>query len=561
MQNKHQAKVRFQTIGAQLLVATTLAASSGCSLVKMTPLGFLASSASSSSGSSGSSSGAARKPANAVDAKGLPVYCASEDIQKFSNYDGREVERWEADVSRTLEAVPKRDIAAVFAGGLCVKEGPIVAYKPKIEAKRSTWMKANYIDDRDFAHLVGFGNDVKDAKEWSFEPVNGYLVGNARDMLTFDKLAARSRAFAIAGYIEQHFSSGFENPSADDGKPPLLPLILLAQHNLDLAALLKEIDADKHSSDDTRYQMRHHVMRAVTSLAAIKKYVAEQVKTDPGFAKLAAIAEQTAKEWATPNERRTVLLNQLEKIEAGVISGKRSALANCGETTSAELTAELAKVTLPSIDKLSDKPINDYLRATTSTINGFLAYRAVIDCAIPQSSSTFGPDFYILAPGNRGAMSATISAWLANGEKIVFDDRKIELSELLSESQITYWGNLDEESKRGVIGSIKTSSDDPEQVEISFKPVHRQETVCAEARLTNRIQSIDNNGRVTYVSQCVSNKTVTVDDAPSPETFSKIFARGLKPGMFLITAGKIPLVATSGPSSKIPVMVFGAAVK
>lgn len=563
---------------ASSLLATVLG---GCSLIKVNGKSLGGSSmpgGSSSSGSIRNSDGStspntpSTNPADSPEAiaavqaademkAGLPSYCK---LRSMFGAHVQDLTAWQAEVSK-----PKRtrdgltNVAVAYGKALCTTEGEAGQQHPKIETQRRAWMKANYLDDRDFRAMVGYPmdtgadglaeEDVKDGPikqqneavsgHFSYEKVDGF--GAAMSQLTRAAAVQKSWDLETPPYA----------PAAINNQN-LAAMILLSREPIDIGAGFKEIDSTSGLSDAARLRLRRMVVQASQAVTAVRATLAADAKTDPGIAKLIAIADETFKEWAKPSAEVVDLRNLVATLEAALQSNRRSAFQGCEDKTLAAWSAAVAATKFPEFT--SDAHRDIYLNPVTANPRGSLAYSALTMCRYKSNPQALSSNAYQYPSVMRGPRTSTIARWMQNGSSIVFDNQNLNLKDVLSKSDFRPSGFEDGKQFSGVIASIEKT--DTGSI-VSFKLVKEPRITCSRWEKTNRIERIDSSGRIEYEQQCMARSKVMMETSPEPLAFDETMVRNLKPGMFLVATPLVPIVATSSASSNVPVYILGAAVK
>lgn len=358
------------------------------------------------------------------------------------------------------------------------------------------------------------------------------------------KVIALSQIFGIPGYAEPQV--------------PLLAQILGVTDTIDQAKATAEVRAEKNLSNAERETLQRYIVAVAQLQAATAKSLASIASTDPGVATLLTLAQQARREWSTPDAKRDQLRAQLAALELAATSNRRSAYQGCQAKTLAAWTDAVASTKFPQFN--SEPRSTTYLNPIVGNSNGALAYTALRLCRDGFVESGKGKSNLPEDASNqvRGPRTAAIARWLAAGSSIVFDDRTRDLGRLLKEANIVGSSFDIDSTISGVVAKIETKG---AFAEVSFRITAEPQITCARWEKTNRIERINDNGKLEYENRCVSRASVMMQSSPDPVMYDEILVRNLKAGMFLIGTKNLPIIATAAPSSTELVYVLGAAVR
>lgn len=426
-----------------------------------------------------------------------------------------------------------------------------VTDRDKIMALRASWMQDAGIDEKDFFVLVHHSNRLFfESQDPRSIPGPTSQISDAypsQVMVELDRLGPRAAMLARYMAAEQCL------PGTIRGAPLLMD-ILCTRDQLDPTRARAEIDKLGDAlKPGTRLHLRRMVWKVTTQFTKKRAAVAAKAKDDPGIAKLVAIADEQFKQWAAPSPRRQKLEATLATMEAASKARKHSAFAGCEAATGAAWREHLATLTLPKVN--AKNALETFIGATLDTAEGYLAYQALRLCAAGTSKDLrIGADPVSSDVIRRGPRTATIAAWMAHAGEIKFDDRGLDMETLLKSGELPLSLGRREPTFTGLIAELK---DLEGGVEIQFKKVTDAVEDCLSWRETNRIEGFNNDGSIRYRSVCTKWGMVKVDRTPRPLRISKLLAKGLAKGMYLVAMDTLGIVATAGPKSSKPSWVLG----
>jgi hypothetical protein len=562
-----RAKSSFSCSLLGSLASVLLAASTGCSLIKINgkPLGGSSNSADASSNGADDFTDASTQgqPDRVIDAKrgkapppGLPS--PTSPLCKLAHGDdGGTI----AELEKGLATKDREYAAEALVEALCAASGQLAEQRGRVKKIGEAWMAKEHLDDRDVAVLFkmtkGRAEDVQSASELA-GPVNQF--GTVGGFEGLDRLGPAASMMARVSVVAGCFgvTTNTREVTSPDDAYPLLPSILCTRELIDLANAEAEIDATEGMNDHTRMRLRTVAWRASEVLRMAKAQMVALAKEDPGVAQLIAMADQQFKEWSSLSPQRVKLISQLAAMEQATATNKRSAFAGCEEQTVRAWSEHVSSLDLPQAPEKGQLDI--YLNATLASPEGYLAFAALRLCsASEEDPSTKGED---VIPGmrfRRGPRTAAIASWLSLDKPIKFDDRNRKLSQLLNEMPgFGGGGGSARSTQAGVISKIEEIEGG---VRVVFKTVRERRVTCANWVTTNQILRINSQGMLEYVQRCTSMAPVMMDVTAEPVEFGKAMAHGLKPGMFLVAIPGMPIVATRSPSSSKPLFVLGASVR
>jgi hypothetical protein len=472
---------------------------------------------------------------------------------------------WQAEVSkpnRTLDGLTY--VAVAYGKALCTTDGEAGQQHKKIDAQRLAWMKANYLDARDFGSMVGYPRDngadglsEEDVKDGPIKQQNEAVSGHF-SYEKVDGVGAAISQLTRAAAVQKLW--GLDTPPyapAAVNNQNLASMILLSREPIDIGAGFKEIDSTAGLSDAARLRLRRMVVQASQAVTAVRATLAADAKTDPGIAKLIAIADETFKEWAKPSADVVDLRNLVATLEAAASSNRRSAYQGCQEKTLAAWTGAVAATKFPEFN--TDAKPNAYLNPVLGTARGSLAFTALRLCRDGAVDGRARTNLDQSLPNlMRGPRTASLSRWNRQAAAIVFDNRDLNLAYVLQAAHVTGGEFYGGEHMVGVVAAVETKGS---VSTVSFKSVKEPRITCSRWERTTRIERIDSSGRIEYEQQCMARGKVMMETSPDPLDFDAIMVVNLKPGMFLVATPSLPIVATGAPSSNDPVYILGAAVK
>lgn len=482
------------------------------------------------------------KPVAGGAPAGRPAWCDEYSYPRTTSYTA---DWFEGNTDQEL--IDSAKSPEVLGEAVCAVEWDDPAERGKLMAARKRWMEMMGFDERDFVVAAGEAKGyVED--EQDLGTVSGPAAQLAKGHPTLDELGGKASMLVRFDVVHECLVGAY---LASDEDRDLLRTILCTRERLDVAPALAEIEASKTLTARSRKDLRHMVKRTAVEAKAAAAWVAGVAKDDPGVAKLVAMADAEVAAWAKPTAARTKLVDALFAMEAAARTNKRSAFAGCDATTLEAWQATVKGRTLPKVDS---SQVDTAVQAVLADADGYLAYEALRLCAAATASNPAAGQA-LVGDGlrRRGPRSATFAAWVNASGEIEFDDRDRSMAKLLGAFGSDWIPTI-----AGVIASIDDRGGD---VELSFKPQMITVDECTSSRTTNRIQRIDGDGTVHYVSECLKWGKAQIDRKPSPILVSKVLAHGLAKGMFVVLGDGVPVVATSGAASAKATWVLGASVR
>jgi hypothetical protein len=548
----------FSTLGSLASLASVLvvAASTGCGLIKINgkPLGAGASAggdgATSASGSEERGEGSSSEVGGSDDA----LHPGSPLCELSYGFGGGISE-----LQAALKTQSRERAAESLANAMCTKDGELP--RDEVEEIGGAWRKANHIDARDLVanyRILKGRADLYSIPESLTGPVRDYATMDSSPSTALylrDQLGNQASALARIGAVRACLNvRTAESPDVSKG---LLRSILCSREPLDLTKAEEEIDATEGLSETTRFTLRSAAWNTTEVARKARQAVAALGKQDPGVGKLISIADEERKLWTNMTPLRGKLNAQLAAMEEAAAAHQRSAFAGCEDRTLKAWEAQLREVELPAAPEKNQ--VSTYAMAALATAEGYLAYAALRLCseASETDDTHVSNDIQWRGLTRRGAYTSTLTSWFSL-EGISFEDQRRKLDQLLRDSGLSYAPQILPDVEAGVISRI---GDVDGGVEVTFKKVRGLRVVCKHWEQTYRIERITAEGIFIYQERCTSMGPVMMDLTGKPVKFGKAFARGLKPGMFLVAAQGLPVVATSSPSSSKPLFVLGASVR
>jgi hypothetical protein len=438
---------------------------------------------------------------------GRPTWCKEYSFSEYESVDLTEFK----DIDN-----PQHDWrldATDFAEIMCATRGDHHELKPKVMALRAKWMKAHGLDESDFVVVVASRkNHGWDSQSYESIPGPVSQIPAADKAIQLDLWGPKVSMLARYAYV---------NDCLERRSPGVLDSIMCTREPLDAAAAYAEIDATKVLNPETRHNLRQLVFKTTPKLAAARSEVAAKAKDDPGIAQLVAIADAERKAWASPNPERAKLVAQLEAMEAATAANKRSGFTGCEATTYAAWAdqvkgAKFGKATFESA-------VHVVLPAVVRDAESYLAVKAFSLCAKGLGVTT-PMEWDNPAMLRRGPRTATIAAMIASRDSIKFDDKAND--NLVPHASFWLSGRVLD----GTIAKIVPAGD---MLTISFKPELYKSTDCVESRKTGKI-GFYTNGSPYAEEVCTKRAVVTHDSSPDDVSVPAFWAKGLKPGMFLL---------------------------
>jgi hypothetical protein len=332
---------------------------------------------------------------------------------------------------------------------------------------------------------------------------------------------------------------------------------------LDRKKLADELRADTSASGPDRMAVRLLRYQLDQRLKEHADKVKKLFAKDPVYADLFQAAAGARELRLDP-----ALVDLALAMDDARVTGSRKAHEGCAEKTRTALTAAIATLPAKKFEDLKTSDGADILEqllgVTINDPNAYLAGLAYYNCR--AGDRAVRSDYMMRKlggtmrywPGYRGPRTAAYTALLSAGLQGDTRDAQISVPHPEYAWMGGHGGGSDGDHGRGVIESVKPGG---EGAVVSFVKKMQTQPACRNWKTTNRVDRIDDNGRLVYAQTCASWGTETVNLSDPPATIDGAYAAGLKPGMVVWIMGGYPLVAWPKSGAKTPSYVLGAAVK
>ena len=327
---------------------------------------------------------------------------------------------------------------------------------------------------------------------------------------------------------------------------------------LDAKNLSAEIRADK-----TRPGYERAVVRIVLDLMkpAIAERAAEidqlQAK-EPGYTKLFEIAAAARASYRVAPETLAIAL----AMDDAVATKSNKAYAGCDDKTWPALKAAIGAIPAAKFANLKDEPGNAFLDNVAKVLmndpDAYVAAAAHVMCHASAADALVLQLAEAMSrwAGFRGPRNAALTAMLA--ANVQLDER----GAVIDWPNVRRFGgaraaNINFSGGRGPVASVKQ---DGGKITVELVKKLRKESVCTDWKDTNRVVAITSSGTFVYDYICLKRGTITINDAPGPQTVDARYAGGVKAGVTVsISSGVVAGVWAKVGSP--PIAVLGVPVK
>jgi len=332
---------------------------------------------------------------------------------------------------------------------------------------------------------------------------------------------------------------------------------------LDATKFAAELRADTGPPSYDRMVVRVAWANLGPKLAAHAAKVKKLLAGDAVYAKLFEIARAAHQTWAATSASRATTLGLLRSLDDARATGSRKALAGCGDKTWAALATAIGKLPAKEfagvIDNELNRPLEEVVGPILDDPDAYLAATAYVACASENDdvAQTFAAALQTW-PGFRGPRTMALSQLrVANlqpdrrGDKLEYPGFGLPLA---IGGDYTHAG---EGTGTGVVDSVTTSGD---TMRVTFVKDIRNVDACVSWRTSKRIWMITPSGEVRYYQECTARQVKPNNFAPSPVTFHKRFAAGVRKGATVVVWPGV-VVAVYAKRGAAPVAVLGTPVK
>ena len=493
---------------------------------------------------------------------GIPAWCKVEGKDKLDHYG----------LDKLYSNTDARYALRTIVGATCFPDSDTESQAKQIEATRQAWgkkldmLEADWADAFEWAYESNSYRDIQpkqDKRAWTdFSPIDQYaellmqIEDHAYDMDAWGAKVTETGRFA---YILRCIGPGasYEHDPARAVTWAMCAADIAAFDRKKLAA---EVRADTRHNGSERMLVRLALWEATPAFATHAADVKAVIAKDPGYEKMFAIAETTARSWTAD----PAVLALATKMDDARITDSRRATEGCVGATWAAWSGVIkklpAKLLAPVVSEPGYRQTEVALLGVLGTPDGYLAALAVVQCArLTETADTLGAILGSLMqrwPGQRGPRNAVQTALMTSGIKL--DDRKAEI-EYPSVSR-DWMGGITSISV-GVTGSVAKLEAAGAETTITFAKEKVVQTVCVKGHETNRMIQIRSDGGIVYEYVCDQQKTETIYVPPSPplEVRSR-FAQGLKAGMIVRVDGDTASFAFAKGTTTL-VLFTGVALK
>jgi hypothetical protein len=485
-----------------------------------------------------------------------PAWCATPGIREGSGM-----------LKRALADNP-RDAIPEIVRMLCTPEGN--RHLDQVEAARQRWNKDLGLTDDDWADVAawtaagtGSASSVKvpNGQAWSaLGPLDQYAL-----ILAAENDTAHGDVHYLADALGDHLSAAgrlayaqlcvkSENPTVWAACAPDLAA-------LDAAKLAAEIRADRSHTGPERMTVRAAAYDLQAALADHAEKVKALFAKDATWSKVFELAAQARDAWiAHPPDAE--LLATVAAMDDARVTDSNKTYAGCDDRTWAAFAKAVGAI--PAAKFAAVKPdASGFMSGAAPVVlddrDGYLAADALYTCAARDKER----DAFIRLlgeaavrwPGFRGPRSAALTAIQTANLQLDARSETIRLPQLYRG-----WFANSESIGGGGRGKVSAVKRDGDKAVVSFEKKLRTEEVCTDWKDTDHVVGISPSGALIYDYVCLKRGTITVNDAPQPQTVASRSVDGVKAGV-TVTILEDTVVAVWPAGAKAPSYVFGVAVK
>jgi len=497
-----------------------------------------------------------------------------------------------ADLSKGLEDLPT--VIVTFAQATCLPSPEAESNKAQIDKARAAWSKKLMMTEDDWADVVEFAEMRAPDRSWGNIAVNtqGQKMGIGdslkRAWTGFDAVDQWALIVNDVGgsgdftLDDNYFVDSLGPNLTETGRAAYIKTCLKGDNpvqwamcqndidHLDLTKLAAELHAIKTYTGAPKMMIRVQVEKLKAALVKHAADVKALIAKDAGYQRLFDVAATVNKDWAGRYTKDAALVALAQEMDDARATNSRKAFAGCQDKTWNAMKTALAAIPAKSFEGMTDDKehskwfATDAMGPLVSNPNVYLAAVAMVTCNTKGLEKDGRADELVNRltgamnrwPGFRGPRTGTESIIMTSGVEL--DDRDAKL-DYPGVSRAFGGGQGDGKyGGYGILASVKKSGD---TAVITFKKQLAKQEQCATVKYSNRISMIRNDGGIVYQSTCTSWETITVNNAPDPQTVYARYVDGLKPGMRVSVVGDIVAGSWANPKAKVPTTVFGAAVK
>ncbi len=284
----------------------------------------------------------------------------------------------------------------------------------------------------------------------------------------------------------------------------------------------------------------------LAEIVAMGADVEKDAKDDKGIQQVLAVGQSARTEWAEFAANNADLVATARGLEDAVRLGHAKHFAGC-EAKTRPAFEKLARAT--HFEDSDRDPLLSYANQLRSTLAGEFTALAWGACAYGLDQSAEGL-FGAVASGSannlaRGPRTLTLKRLLAPTLKPKFADRDLVWEQIpFSFARHEYQAPVNVAAMIATqqIARISKVEAKGDVTVLSFK--RDKIEACLSWVDSDKIDSIDGNGKVVYQRQCA--RRGMVENSMEPLEVATVFAAGLKPGQAVDILSKFPLVSWTG---------------
>ena len=502
------------------------------------------------------------------------------------------------DLSKGLDDLD--DVIVTFAQATCLPSPEAEANKAQIDKARAAWSKKMLMTENDWADVVEFSQMRASERSWGniaintggqkmgigdslkrpwtgFDAIDQWIlinndVGGSGDM----SLDHNYFVDALGPNLTETGRAAYVRTCVKSDNPVQWAMCQDDIDKLDFPKIATELRALTTYTGAPKMIVRVAIQQLKSKLAKHAAEVKALVAKDPGYQRLFDAAATVNKDWAARYTKDTGLIALAQQMDDARATNSRRAFKDCRDKTWTAWKAAVAALPAKKFEGMNDDKSkgkafsDDAMGPLISDPNVYLASIAMVTCNTKGLEKDERADHMIelLAgamnrwPGFRGPRTATESVIMTTGVEL--DDRDAKLSYPSVTREFgggNNGGKYINEGKYGGTGTLASVKKSGDTAVITFKKQLAKQEQCATVRYSNRISQIRSDGGIVYQSTCTSWETITVNNAPDPQTVYAKYVDGLKPGMTVSVASDIVAASWASPKAKVPTTVFGVVVK
>ena len=434
----------------------------------------------------------------------------------------------------------------------------------ELSAARARWSKRLQLTEAEWVELATWathGQGERNAPSLHYDPKQAWSSYDPIDQyanLKGGQVEAHYLADALGTRLTETGRLGYVQRCLESRKPGEWAICAPDIAALDPQKIGAELRTSTRHDGYERTVIRLELDRTGAKLAERAAAVKALVAKDPAYGTLFTTAADAQKQWSADPQ----LLELVLAMDDARATNSTKAFTGCDDRAWAAFETALAAIPAKKFANLKNDRETPFLLGAVGVLvndpGGYLASVALYTC---KSTGKRDPLVRFLGgamqrwPGYRGPRTASHTAMLTNGIKL--DDRaaKVEYPEVRR-----MWFDGSQSTSGGGSGAVSAVKAGGATTVVEFAKKLRKEQVCTDWKDTNKISMISASGTIYYEYNCLTYKTVTINEAPGPKTVTARYATGIKPGVTVSIIEDVVTGVWAKPGGA-PIAVFGVAVK